>query len=433
MINKKEVFLATNGCPENRIDLARMKGFLEGNDWKVTNTIENADLILFNACGLTNEQEDFSIKIISQLKARKKPSAKLIAYGCLPKINNDRFKEAYQGPTFGSDEIDKIGEIIGVKSNGHDTHANYLIPNVENAWGTKWKILNINRPRTFMEMGHQALNLYFRQFKKVINVYRPNTFVIKISTGCLNGCTYCAVRLSRGKIKSKPINKIAQEFDEGLAKGYSEFALIGTDTGSYGRDSDINLVTLLRELITRKGEYKIRLRNVNPRFFIEMLPELQEIFKTGKISYMGLAAESGNNRILELMNRRYSIEDYKKAILTINNNFPDMQLRNQLMVGFPSETEEEFEDTLRLLDELTFDITEVYMFSPRPHTKAAKMSNLIPEKVAKRRYHKLLRKSMFNQWELKKQALREHKKILRSHQPEVVISSLPRKSVVYSN
>ena len=432
MTAKKEVFLATNGCPENRIDLARMKEFLEGNDWIVTNIIENADLILFNACGLTDREEDISIRIINHLKARKKPSAKFVAFGCLPRINKDRFKEVYSGITFGSDEFSQISEIIETKSNGLNPHANYLIPTITDTWEIKWKIFNQRKPRTFIDMELKVMNFYYSRFKNVINVFRPYTFVIKISTGCLNTCTYCAVKLSRGKTRSKAINKIAQEFDEGLAKGYSEFALIGTDTGSYGRDCDTNLVALLRELVKREGDYKIRLRNVNPRFLIEMLPELQEIFKTGKISYIGIAAESGNNRILELMNRGYTIEDYKKAILAINNNFPNMQLRNQLMVGFPSETEEEFEDTLRLLDELTFDITEVYMFSPRPNTKAANMRNQIPEKVAKRRYYKLLRKSIHNQWEKKKQALKEHKKILRSCPPEVAFSSFPKKSTVYN-
>jgi len=198
-----------------------------------------------------------------------------------------------------------------------------------------------------MEIENIIMRNYRKRIFNVINVYRPYSFLIKIATGCSSACAYCAVRLSRGKVRSKPIHKVAEEFDEGLAKGYSEFALIGTDTGSYGRDQNITLAALLRELITRKGDYKIRLRNVQPKFLIEMMPELQEIFKTGKISYLGTANESGNNRILELMNRGYRIEDYKEAIHTINKKFPDMQLRTQLMAGFPSETDEEFEDTIR--------------------------------------------------------------------------------------
>jgi len=128
MTNKKEVYLATNGCPENRIDLARMQEFLKKNDWVATNTVEDADLITFNACGLTNYSEEMSIKIINQLKARKKLSAELIAFGCLPRINKDRFRETYQGFTFGSDEIERIAEIMETKYSGHDVHANYLIP-----------------------------------------------------------------------------------------------------------------------------------------------------------------------------------------------------------------------------------------------------------------------------------------------------------------
>jgi MiaB/RimO family radical SAM methylthiotransferase len=247
---------------------------------------------------------------------------------------------------------------------------------------------------------------YYCRLNRAINCFNANTFCIKVSTGCLNSCSFCGVRLSRGRLKSKPIDKVVDEFEEGLTEGYAEFALIGTDLGAYGRDQGTTLTALLGELVKAKGDYRIKLRNIQPRFLIEMMPQLVEILQCGKISHLSSSPQSGNNRILRLMKRGHRIEDFKEAILTLNREFPEIQIRTQVMVGFPSETEEEFQDTVRLLDEVCFDFAEVYLFSPRPDTEAAKMKDQIPQKVARRRYHKLYMKSLFNQMGRKKKALR---------------------------
>jgi threonylcarbamoyladenosine tRNA methylthiotransferase MtaB len=234
----------------------------------------------------------------------------------------------------------------------------------------------------------------YRRLSQAVDVFNSRTFCIKVCTGCLNICAFCAVRLSRGKLRSKPINHIIKEFDEGLAKGSTEFALIGTEVGAYGRDLGTTLPTLLRELVRRKGDYTIRLRNIYPGFLIEMIPELREILQCGRISYINSAVQSGNNRILRLMRRDYRIEDYKQAILSLKRELPQIQLRTQILVGFPSEREDEFQDTLRLLDEVDFDYVEVYTFQPRPNTEAARMKDQVPQKVKKRRCYKARKKSV---------------------------------------
>ena len=246
-----------------------------------------------------------------------------------------------------------------------------------------------------MNLKLKLIRLYNKRLSQSYNIYNSHTFCIKVCTGCLNACAFCAVRLSRGKLRSKPINHVVKEFEEGLAKNIKEFALIGTELGAYGRDRGTTLPTLLKELIRRKGDYIIRLRNINPKYLIEMMPEFREILKCGKISYLSSPVESGNNRILRLMRRSYKIEDYKQAILTLKREFPQIHIRTQILVGFPSETEDEFQDTLRLLDELSFDFVEVYCFQSRPNTEAARMNNQVPQEVIKRRYYKARMKSIF--------------------------------------
>lgn len=405
----KEVCVITNGCPENRIDGARAQEFFRQNGWVVSSDFRDADIILFNACALTQYNQERSIEMINRIKARKKPSAVLIVWGCLPKINIKRLREVYQGPTFGSDEVARLNELFEHNTRAEDIHANYLLP-LTRPNKYKCSALSIRENGVLVTLTKLLTMGYWRRPIKAIHSCTPQTFCIKISTGCLAACSYCAVRFSRGSVKSKPIDAVFRELEEGLERGYKEFSLMGTDIGAYGRDIGTNLVALLRELLRKKGDYNIRLRNIQPKFLIEMLPELRETFQSGKIDYIISAAQSGNNRILNLMNRGYRIEDFKNAIRTLNREFPEMKIRTQVMVGFPGETEEEFQDTVWLLDEASFDFVEVYMFQARPGTKAAKMENKIPQKVARRRYRQLFMKSVFNEKGRKRKAVKEYNK-----------------------
>jgi len=404
----KEICVITNGCPETRVDTARIEESLKQNGWIVTNDFRKADIILFNSCALTQYNQERSIEMIKTIKTKKKPHAQLIVFGCLPKINKKRLEEVYQGITFGSDEIEKLDEIFNYQKRTQNINANYLIPHTT-LKKSKWTLMSFKEHGTLVTLVKLITYPFWYQTVRAIHAYHPNTFCIKVSTGCLNSCSYCAVKKSRGRLRSKPINTILKEFEEGLEKKYNDFALIGTDVGAYGIDQGSNLINLLKELLRRNGDYKIKLRNINPRYLIKMLPGFCGIFESGKIPYILSSVESGNNRILKLMKRGYCIEDFKDAIHTLNKRFPEIQIRTQIMVGFPSETEEEFQDSLRLLDEVSFDYVEAYIFQKRPGTKAAEMENQIPQKVARRRYLKLFVKSLFNQRERKKKAIKEWK------------------------
>jgi len=391
----KKACVITNGCPENRIDCARMQEFLRGNGCTVTADLQNADTIVFNACGLTDATQEQSVKIIRFIQAQKQSSAELVVCGCLPKINMPRLREVHHGLVF-EHEIEDLADIIETETSPQDACANHLAPRAHVPSAHRWRLSDFKRMINPMSIIEKLTESYRNRLDQAINVFGPNSFCIKVSTGCPNRCAFCAVKISRGELKSKPLNRVVEEFKEGLGRGYKEFALLGTDVGAYGRDLGITLVDLLRELIKIKGDYTIRLRNIQPRFLIEMMPELREVLRSGKITYISSAAQSGNNRILGLMRRGYRIEDYKEAILSLKREFPYLQIRTQIMVGFPSETEDEFQDTLRLLDEVSFDFVEVYPFQARPNTEAATMKDQVPAKVIRRRYHKAYMKSLFN-------------------------------------
>ena len=172
---------------------------------------------------------------------------------------------------------------------------------------------------------------------------------------------------------------------KGLKTEYTQFALIGTDLGSYGKDIQTDLLILLRELISIDRKFEIKLRNVHPQLLINRLPELLAVAKTGRISHITTAIQHGNDRILGLMNRSYNIKDCKLAINALKIICPNLKIRTQVIVGFPGETHSEFNDTLRLIDEINVDFFEVYGFSARIGTLAAEMPHQISQKTINRR------------------------------------------------
>ena len=393
---RKNAFVMTNGCPENRIDCARIEQFLVQNEWTMTKEIRESNLIIFNACGLTEVNEEISINIINNLKRKKKEDFKLIVCGCLPALNQERIKEVHNGDIFEGDDIKILANILGIREAPNNIHANYLTPSTVCLQPMVKRISNLPKLLNIYSIQYRLIKNKYRQLWDSANLVQPNTFFIKVSSGCTNSCSYCAVKLSRGKIKSKSIKQIKKEFLKGLELGYKQFALIGTDTGSYGQDINANLVDLLKELISIKGKFGIKLRNVNPRALIEMLPGLLAVFKSGKIAHMTTAAQHGNDRILKLMKRGYKIEDLKFAINAIRKTYPKLKIRTQIMVGFPGETDSEFNDTLRLVDEVRFDFIEVYNYSPRSKTLAAKLPNQVARKEKMKRYTVLVKKVLYD-------------------------------------
>jgi len=373
LLSRKACVLCT-GCPESRIDSTRVQNFLIENGWSIANELEEADLILFRACGLTNNQVENSIQVIRRLKAKKKENAKLIVWGCLPKINRKALRAVYNGVTFGEDEVEVLDKILEAKKSIVEAMANSCMP-----------LFKLERPGIyrFLEKVNSLL------FKKFWIAGNESVFKIKVSTGCLDSCSFCSVRKSRGKVKSKSIEDIVAEFHDGLEKGFRYFCLLATDSGAYGRDLGCNLVDLLVELTKEKGDYKIGLRNFNPHHLKQMFEELRPIFASEKIWYLSSAVESGSNRILKLMRRRYEIQDVIKCFRILNNEYPNIYLSTQLIVGFPTETDEDFQLTKNLAYKLKFDLIEVYKFSPNIGTPAAKITDQVPERIKVTRFRQL--------------------------------------------
>ena len=339
------------------------------------------------------------MEIVKKIQEDKKDSAKFIVWGCLPKVEPETLSEKYKAPTFDEKGLSSLQRIIDHDRPIKDIDANYIVHMHPDCGPFGKNALIRSETSLFTRIvGYPAIK-WACFLESRISLYRPNDpsiYYIKVSTGCFGTCAYCSIRFSRGTVKSKSIEQVMSEFKEGLKKGYSNFSLIGTDLGAYGRDIGYTLVDLLREMTKEKGDFKIGLRNVNPYWLKKMLPDLIPIIETKRIWYMGIAAESGSNRVLKLMKRRYTIEEFKECIIRIRKAYPNIVIRSQLMVGFPTETKQDYVDSLRLLKDLIFDYVEVYKYSKRSGTVAANMEGQVPEKILNKRFVSMNTKALLN-------------------------------------
>lgn len=381
---KSTACVLTHGCPESRIDSAKVQTFLKKNHYKIVEDPEEADLILFRTCGLTKGSVLSSLNAIKEIESRMKKGAKLIPWGCLSEIQPDALKKY---TTFGDRKIGKINKILDVKVPIEEVNANFLLPNYEECGVIK---SHISIPKILSTI------IRIKQYPIIKEDKYGRPFYIKTSTGCLGSCTFCAVRLSRGPLKSKPINKVLSEFKAGWKMGYRDFRLLGTDVGAYGRDQGYTLVDLLNKMTEIEGHYAISLRNLEPHWVIEMYKNLKPIFSSGKIRLVSVPFESGSNRILRLMGRKYTIERYVSTVQDISVNYPKIMLDTQAMVGFPTETEKDFRQTEKVLRNIPFDFVEVYKFSPRSGTIAANIYGQVPEYVKTVRQLRLVANATVN-------------------------------------
>jgi threonylcarbamoyladenosine tRNA methylthiotransferase CDKAL1 len=381
---QKTAFVCSNGCPENLMDCGLARKYLVLKGWDIADNPEESEAILFNACGLTEEHESDSLDKIKALQALSKAGSLLLVWGCLPKIHPEALQAVYKEPRLG--EMDPLLQMDAL------TQAECRVADITNNDCSPTHFATIDRSRGMLSSLTRLPARRYIEAEKRLNLYRPGSHIyyIKISSGCLGQCTYCAVRLSRGTVRSKSLQAIVSEFKAGLARGYQEFSLMGTDLGCYGRDVGYTLCDLLQELVKENGNYKIGIRNSNPAFMKQLIDRLEPILKTGKIWFLGLPIESGSNRILRLMGRRYTVEEYRDYYQRLKAAWPELVIRNQMMVGFPGETERDFAASMKLIQELGIDFNEVYCFSARPGTAAAKLKGQLPGPVKNLRYYRML-------------------------------------------
>lgn len=353
LVTLLRVYTENHGCTANKFDFGILLTYLIKEKTVLTKDAQGADIILVNTCGVKKATED---RILAKLSNFNTLKGNLIITGCLPKINLPAIRTA--APNFSA--------IL-------DTHSLHHLPEAitRAQEGKKHQIWLSSQHTNKLQNPRLHIN--------------PVIEIIPVAEGCLGTCTYCCVRNARGSLVSYPINHLRKRMEHAITDQIQEIWLTGQDIGAYGLDQASNLVELLTQLGQVQGQFWIRVGMMNPNHVYPLLPELIDVFKNPKIfKFIHLPVQSGDNNVLQMMHREYTVTEFKHIITNFRKAFPYMSLATDVICGFPGETEKAFEETCRLLHTIKPDVINISKYFSRPHTPASKMPQLRPQVIKQR-------------------------------------------------
>src|SRR3990170_4308647 len=344
---RKRVFVKSLGCSSNLADGEVLRGCLSKAGFELVDEMTDVDVLIYNTCAVKSPTEN---RIIEELKkSAKLKKKKLIVTGCLPLITLERLKSEVEfdgvlGPASGSKIVEAVQKVLrGEKVQWLDDYAKV-------------------KPR--LDLPKQTVN--------------PVISIVPVAYGCLGSCSYCCVVFARGHLRSCETEEIVQRIQNDMRFSAKEIWLTGQDMACYGRDIDLNLVNLLQEVCSIKGDFFVRVGMMTPNYVLEILDELVEAFRNEHVfKFLHLPVQSGDNEVLKRMNRFYSVEDFQRIIEAFRKAIPNITISTDIICGFPTESEEAFERTLTLIEQVKPDIVNVSKFFSRPGTAAEKMESIV--------------------------------------------------------
>lgn len=364
----KKYCVVTYGCQMNLHESEKISGILSGMGMSAVNEPENADVVVFNTCCIRDTAERRALGNIGKMKELKKKNKNLliVVTGCMTQQNGfaENMKERYQ----------YVDVILG-------THN---ISDLENQ--IRIRLEKKKRVAAVLDTDGYIDD----ETTPVTRTSFPNAWV-NINYGCNNFCTYCIVPYVRGRERSRDMKSIISECEKLINDGYKEITLLGQNVNSYGNDvpdENVNFANLLREVAKIDGKFRIRFMTSHPKNLTEDV--VKAIRDNDKIcNNIHLPIQAGSNSVLKNMNRRYTREHYLGLIDMIRRYIPDCGITTDIMVGFPYETEEDFLDTMDIVEKVRFSTAFTFIYSVRKDTKAAEMPQ-IPYEIKQNRIKRLI-------------------------------------------
>ena len=364
---QKHYYIKTYGCQMNVHESEKLAGMLKSLNYEETNDMANADVIVFNTCCIRDAAEQKVLGNIGATKKLKKLNPNLIiaVCGCMAqeKGRAELFKEKYPyvSIVFGTHNLHKFKEYLIEFQNKHQK--------IYNIWENE------------------------KEINEDVEMYRTsnNNAWVNIMYGCNNFCTYCIVPYVRGRERSRLLDDIVSEVKQLINDGYKYITLLGQNVNSYGNDfkDGTNFAKLLITLAHLDGDFRIKFMTSHPKDLTEEV--INVIANEKKLSkVIHLPVQSGSNKILKLMNRNYTVEHYKDLINLIKTKVPNYFISTDIIVGFPHETEEDFMQTYKLVQDVNYGGVFAFMYSPRTGTVAEKMDEQVPQEIKNERVNKLL-------------------------------------------
>ncbi len=387
---KKVYIYRIESCSRRKLDAEKFSDYFKENNYKIVDNPKKADYIILVTCAYIDDLSETSLNYVKKFQ---RYDAELIVAGCLPGIDKEKLDKIFTGKTVVTKEIEKIDEIF--KNNKikfremHDSNKLWrnfsergISGRIDSKIGMKlFERLSkkIREGVTAIAYGKNSIN--FSYFLKFSN----KTYYLRISRGCNCNCAYCAIKNAIGPLKSKPIDTCIKEFKEGIQKGYKNFIIAAEDIGSYGIDIQSSLPELLQEIHKIKGKYTIEIESIQPVWLIKYFDEIEKILRQGKINRLCSSIQSGSQRILKLMNRYSNIDKTKEIFQKIKNINPKIIFSTEYILGFPSESREEFRDTIELINEIKFDWIVIHPYSKREGIQSETIEPKVPEKEIRER------------------------------------------------
>lgn len=359
----KGVYISTYGCQMNVNDTERMYSLLEMLNYSPVSSADMADLIIINSCSVREKPVHKVHSEVGRYKELKikKPHLKIGVGGCVAQQEKKSLLKDVPllDFVFGTDAIDQLPQIVqDLKS-----HEEKIV---------------------------SAKFEHAKPYHVETLVRNPgvSTFV-NITKGCDNFCTFCVVPFTRGRERSRPLKHLIEDIHALTKRGVKEVTLLGQNVNSYKSDCGTNFAGLMKALSTETDIQRIRFTTSHPKDFDEELVSVMQDHRDKIMDYIHLPVQSGNSEVLDRMNRGYTREEYIKKARMILEIMPGASLSTDIIVGFPGETEDQFEDTMSLLDEVPYESIFSFKYSPRPFTKAARWEEQLTEDEKSQRLYRL--------------------------------------------
>ncbi len=394
-----KVYIEEAGCNRRKLDITTIRNYLQGNDYELVDRPEDADKILVTTCAFKKQEEDESVQRLRHFSAY---GSKVVVYGCLPDIAKDRYEEFSDIPKVAPREIEKLEDHFPAVTLGfaEATQGNLIGKNGSTVFASIARVIQ-TRPTVDREFIHRTIAAGRKKITEMVSPTATPYFLF-ICRGCLGMCSYCGIRKAIGTVHSKPLGAVAAELQNGIKEGYREFTILGDDPGCYGIDLDRTLPELLQVLfaiaaeaqssdngsIAQRERITFNLNEIHPKYLIPYTESFLAMDQFSSLRSILCPIQSGSDRILESMQREHTSDQFETAVMNIRTRQPQIKFHTQIIIGFPSETEEDYQKTLNLVVRCRFDSVVIFPYDDKDRTMASVLTEKIPSHVIQKRIHR---------------------------------------------
>jgi len=369
-MSKKIYVYNNNTCTRVKLYGIDVTNLFIINGYELITDISKSNFIIINTCSFLKSKEEYFLKFIKKVNDNIYNNQQIIIIGCLPSINKESILSINKNIILFGRDINEIKQYFNLKKD--------IIT----------KATSVSDKLTLTKELLYKFNKYILHSKHIeYRLKREKVCYLQISSGCRGKCTYCSEKFTT-KLKSRPIKDIIESIYDGIERGYKLYGLNSDDASAYGKDINTNLENLLKEIVKIKEDIYFSIPEFNPN---GLSNEVIKYLKNKKFLYITVPIQSGSQKILNLMQRPYEIDEVIKKIQAIKKYNKKLKINTHIIVGFPGETEQDFIKTKEILKTGLFDRVKVFMYNERPNTKAILLDNKVPEEIKLKRRKEILK------------------------------------------